>query len=231
MQDGRGAWQETSAAGAVTGLAGVGATHTGVGAAASALATESVVNNSNIPHGDIHGFSLPAGTTDEQGIAACTKYCEGSTACSAWVYVRPSRNGPRCAIKGNEACENPSSNQCSGCNGGPPNSRCDCISGTKPATKYKPCNGGGGGGGGGKGQGFSVPYAHDESFDGKFALRVLVDRPVLEVYAQSGRAIGTYLYLPAVASSNGLALVASNGTSGGAVTACVDVFAMGSAFA
>ena len=145
-----------------------------------------VVNNSNIKGGDIAGedFSLPTGTTDEQGAAACTKFCDGLAACTGWVFVRASKpegKGPRCAIKGKAACANAADDKCGGCES---NGVCYCVSGTKPSTAYKPCGGGGGGGGG---QGFAVPYAHDESFDGRFALRVLVDRPVIEVYAQNGQ--------------------------------------------
>ena len=44
-----------------------------------------------------------------------------------------------------------------------------------------------------------------------------------------GRAIGTYMYLPAVPTSGGVALLAVDGSA--TATAAVDVYSMGSAYA
>ena len=42
------------------------------------LASTTILNNTNLPHGDIASldFSLPAGLSDADGIAACNQFCK-----------------------------------------------------------------------------------------------------------------------------------------------------------
>ena len=67
---------------------------------AGALALDwDVRNNTNLRYGDAHGldFSLPANTTEADGIKACADRCELEASCAAWVLVRTQH---RCALKG-----------------------------------------------------------------------------------------------------------------------------------
>ena len=64
-------------------------------------------NNTDIKSKDLFDLPLPAGTTDVQGVSACTAACAKRPAdCGAWVYVssRGEMTGPRCALKGLEYC-------------------------------------------------------------------------------------------------------------------------------
>ena len=88
-----------------------------------------VRNSTNLRYGDGRGldFGLPPGTTDAQGIAACTEHCAREAACAAWVYVRSPR--PRCALKGHRT------GWC-----GPVNDT-DTVSGIKPGVNATACGG------------------------------------------------------------------------------------------
>lgn len=64
-------------------------------------------NNTDIESKDLFDMPLPASTTDEQGIAACTAACaKRPEDCGAWVFVssRGNMTGPRCALKGLDYC-------------------------------------------------------------------------------------------------------------------------------
>jgi hypothetical protein len=184
-----------------------------------------VTNNSNIPRSNLPGVVVPA-KNDAEGVAECTAACARTHGCVAWVFVRAGhQGGPRCALKDNTFCPNPLSDPCAGCRNA--DGTCGCVSGTMAGAPSRNPNACGGGGGGGKAGSFDVPYAATDAFDGRFAFRVLVDTSVIEVYAQEGRAIGTYMYIPQNAASTGVRVVAS--TAG--VTATADVWAMGSAYA
>jgi sucrose-6-phosphate hydrolase SacC (GH32 family) len=76
-----------------------------VSAQGSVSGSTKVLNNTNLPRGDIKGldFPLPAGITDAAGIAACAAFCANhSRVCKAWVFVRDPQH--RCAIKGPHFC-------------------------------------------------------------------------------------------------------------------------------
>ena len=89
-------------------------------------------NNTDIPGGNLPGggIRLPSGTTDQQGIAACTAACGNLSTCAAWVYVanRGAMNGPRCAFKGRDYC--------------PPIQHANTITGTLPGKETNATCGG-----------------------------------------------------------------------------------------
>lgn len=96
-----------------------------------------VLNNTDLRYADAKGldFALPAGTTDEQGAAACAAFCDNHTACGAWVFVSARRSdirGPRCAIKGDGPCTTAYN---AGCISGFKQGRCP---GTPPAPAPPP---------------------------------------------------------------------------------------------
>eukprot|EP00041_Stephanoeca_diplocostata_P023691 m.587633 g.587633 ORF g.587633 m.587633 type:complete len:687 (+) comp22355_c0_seq1:40-2100(+) len=188
-----------------------------------------VSNNTNFPKGDIRDVSLPPGTSGATGVALCEQHCDNTSGCHAWVFVEEGHeNGPRCALKGSNYCAPSADDNCAGCRDSS-TMKCFCISGEQhgahpanssscgTAPPHPP-----------KARGFQVPFAATESFDGSFNFRILVDKCVIEVYAQHGRAIGTYMYLPNNASADGISLLASTPSVG--ITASLEVYSMGSAY-
>ena len=187
-------------------------------------------NNTDIESKDIGGKPLPAGTTDEQGITACTAACIAHPGCAAWVYVsnRGLMNGPRCAFKGEDYC--------------PPIAHANTISDALPgkdttATCKKPgpgpppappappapplppgwvagtVNGG--------------PLALRATAD-VLEVRVLVDGSVIEAFWDGGRARTTSRATPPAAAVQQLGLRVQASAAG--VTADIDVWEMGNAW-
>ena len=74
-----------------------------------------------------------------------------------------------------------------------------------------------------------VPFSKAAPFAGEFNMRVLVDTSVVEVYAMSGRAISTILYVPKQ-HANTAVRVSSNCDPSSSVNAVVTVYGMGSAY-
>lgn len=172
-------------------------------------------NNTDIQSADLRGFNLPNGTTDEEGIAACTAGCLNTTGCAAWVYCTVRFGSPpRCALKGESfAC---------------PIAHANTIAGTLPGHKcgdhpHPP-------------PGPPPPgWVEGEINGGPLALRtasdslearVLVDGSVIESYWDGGRARYTARSYPPPNGSHGLWVSASNGK----VTADIMVYEMGNAW-
>ena len=97
------------------------------------------MNNTNLKYGDIKAldFKLPAGTGDAAGVRACQSFCENRTECAAFVFVRASRGGPRCAIKGAAGYCVPEL-PCDGCAGS--STGCGCIAMGSACSRSKPAS-------------------------------------------------------------------------------------------
>lgn len=179
-------------------------------------------NNTNFRHGDIADVALPENTTSSEGAAECQHHCDSLEGCQAWVFVRKGYNhGPRCALKGNGSCLDVE-DACAGCE---MNGRCFCEAGlASNSTQPPPCSPPP------SAMSFAVPLAPNETFGGRFPVRILVDRPVIEVYAMDGRAIASFAHLPKDPQASGVRL-RRLATATVPVECDVQVFAMGSAYA
>jgi len=183
-----------------------------------------VMNNTNFPHGDIksYDFQLPKGTDDAAGVTACEGFCNNHSDCSAWVFVRELQNGPRCAIKGNSFCAPNAQDACMGCRN--EDGMCGCISSVKLGRSAKGC-------GGGLKQLASMPLRFLDSETGQTAttvkLRVLLDKSVIEVYAQDGRSVLSHVVLPSQTLGTEVQLLSTGEAS---VSGSAHVYGMGSAY-
>ena len=188
-------------------------------------------NNTDIQSRDVGGVTLPEGTTDEQGVAACTEHCAQLAGCAAWVFVSarcppPCGSGhPRCALKGHDFCPpTPHTGTITGAmpGQGPASAGCKrpVPPGPRPPAPPAPPGWIGGQVNGG-------PLALRDTQD-TLEVRVLVDGSVVETFWDMGRARQTQRILPpaAAAQNLGLRLAASSPH----VTADVDVYAMNSAW-
>jgi hypothetical protein len=196
-------------------------------------------NNTDIQSKDLKGkgVKLPANTTDEAGIAACTAACGKVPECAAWVFVSTravhAGDTPRCALKGAlRACPIPHMGTTTGVLAGKPqNCTAPAPSPPPPPPPGPPpplpagwvaghINGG--------------PLALRETQDA-LDVRILVDGSVIESFWDGGRArTASRAYPPAVAKEQlGLAVSATSGGGGDAVkgiTVDVEVFEMGNAW-
>jgi hypothetical protein len=169
---------------------------------------------------------LSAHTVD--GVQQCESLCDRTANCKTWTFVHEGYdNGPRCALKDMSYCVDPS-DVCNGCQDS--NGKCYCDSGRKtgaapsqscsspspqPPSPSETTS-------------FIVPFAANETFDGHFNFRILVDTSVVEIYAYEGRAVGSFMYLPMDPKADGISLVVPPGSS--TVFASLEVYSMGSAY-
>eukprot|EP01051_Picozoa_sp_SAG22_P010135 SAG22_NODE_892_length_6646_cov_21.438369_3_plen_762_part_00 len=110
-----------------------------------------ILNGTNFRAGNVGFHSLPAGTPDAAGHAACSKLCGARPDCTAWVLVKAGESGaahkqPGCALKGRSYCVNALSHPCAGCQDeGGKAGQCYCDAGIKPGNTPPPpgkCGGG-----------------------------------------------------------------------------------------
>ena len=72
----------------------------------SKVLNDTVLNDTDMKGRTVGGFALPAATTYNQGVAACSSAClnTSSGTCAAWVFVQTRQlGGPRCVLKAADA--------------------------------------------------------------------------------------------------------------------------------